>query len=346
MSKSIPPFTQNVTRRSWLRAGTSFGATAAAWAAFDPRTLFGQVDIAAVTAGDIAILKFLAAAELVEDDLWQQYCELAVNNRAFNQALGRIDPALVRYVCDDRDDERSHANLINAFLAAIGQEPINLDAFRVLPSVAASGAENTGRLTSLTNLTVDTSWFLRYRSPLNPDLGAVFPQFLEIKQRPTVPLADHLSQVEIQAAAHSAAFHFAAIEQGGGSLYASLITKASSLDVVRILASIGPTEVYHFAAFHKSLENLPGLRAPDGLEFPDLRRDPGLAHAIFPEPCQFLQSDFPPCSVIRPGSTANAGAVAAAAGLVQSGLFEGQSPQFFDAVGALAVAADSAVREA
>jgi len=26
------------------------------------------------TPGDVAILKFLAAAELVEDDLWHQYC--------------------------------------------------------------------------------------------------------------------------------------------------------------------------------------------------------------------------------------------------------------------------------
>ena len=101
---------------------------------------FGPIDRDAVTPGDIAILKFLGAAELVEDDLWQQYCELAVGNPDYNKALQKIDRSLIRYICDDRDDERSHAALINSFLAAIGEEPINLDPFRTLPSVEAKGA--------------------------------------------------------------------------------------------------------------------------------------------------------------------------------------------------------------
>ena len=337
-------------RRTFLKGSAVLGGTLAAAAAGSPAAMakvaraFGPIDRDAVTRGDIAILKFLAAAELVEDDLWQQYCELAVDNPSYNKALRRIDRSLIRYVCDDRDDERSHAALINSFLFAIGEEPINLDPFRTLPSVDVRGAEDRGRLTNLTRLTVDTSWYARYRSADNPDFGATFPQLVQIQNRPTIPTRS-LSQVKMQGVAHSAAFHFAAIEQGGSSLYCSLIPKASSLEVLRILAAIGPTEVYHFSAFHKSLEGLFGLDTKDGLRFPNLRRNRELSEAIFPEPTRFLREDLALCSVIRPCSTENAGAVAAATGLVQSGLFAGQSQQFFDAVTALATAADAAQRE-
>src|SRR3954464_8824044 len=329
-------------RRSFLKGGALLGATLAAAAGGSQTALakvgraLGPIDRDAITPGDVAILKFLAAAELVEDDLWQQYCELAVAKRSYNRALQRIGRSLIRYICDDRDDERSHAALINSFLVAIGEQPINLDPFRTLPSVDAEGAEDRGRLTNLTRLTVDTSWYAPYRSPANPDFGAVFPQLVEISDRPTIPTKS-LSDARMQGIAHSAAFHFAAIEQGGSSLYCSLIPKASSLDVVRILAAIGPTEVYHFSAFHKSLEGIFGLNTSDGLTFPDLRSDRDLAEAIFPEPIGFLRSNLALCSVIRPSGTEGAGAVAAATGLAKSGLFAGQSQQFFDAVTALAV---------
>jgi len=301
-----------------------------------------EINPGGIPQGDIDILKFLAAAELVEDDLWQQYCELAVRNPGFHDALSRIDPSLVRYICDDRDDERSHAALINGFLASIGEEPINLDAFRTLPSVNAPGAEQTGRLTNLTNLTVDTSWYNRYRSAQNPDFGAQFDQIVTIVNRPTVPTTGELGSGALQTIAHSASFHFAAIEQGGGSLYTNLLSRVQSPQAIRILASIGPTEIYHFAAFHKSLEGLFGWDSGDGLVFPDLKTDTARSHAIFPEPTQFFGPNLPLCSVIRPADTANAGAVAAATGLVESGLFAGQSEAFFDAVVALATAADQA----
>jgi hypothetical protein len=343
-----------ITRRSFLKTA---GAASAA-AGFAASGLMGNAAVAVgqttgpqtntfnntVTQGDRAILRFLAAAELVEDDLWQQYCELAVFNEDFNDALMRIDPSIVRYICDDRDDERSHANLINAFLQSIGEQPVNLDAFRTLPSSPAQGAEQRGRLTSLANLTVDTSWYMRYRSNGNPDFGDVNSQIVNIVNRPTIPTSNNIRSRQMQAIAHSAAFHFAAIEQGGGSLYNSLLTKVTNLDVVAILASIGPTEVYHFAAFHKSLEGIFGLKTRDGLEFPNLKGNRELAEAIFPEPCKFLRPEFPLTSVIRPRNTNTAGAVAAATGLVKSGLFTGQPQAFFDAVVALATAADAAVR--
>ncbi|MEZ5289817.1 MAG: ferritin-like domain-containing protein [Vicinamibacterales bacterium] len=333
-----------LTRGAWLSAATlaaAAGGSRSALAEFS--RAFGPIDRDAITAGDIAMLKFLAAAELVEADLWQQYCELAVGNRAYARALRRIDRSLVRYVCDDRDDELSHAAFINSFLVAIGETPVDLDAFRTLPSVDATGAMPQGRLTNLTRLTVDTSWYLRYRSAANPDFGAAFPQLVEIRNRPTIPTAD-VPAAAMQGIAHSAAFHFAAIEQGGSSLYCSLIPKATSLAVLRVLTAIGPTEVYHFSAFHKSLEGLFAWRTRDGLEFPDLQANRDLAEAIFPEPARFLADGLALCSVIRPCDPAPAGPVAAATGLVQSGLFEGQSPQFFDAVVQLASAADAAER--
>jgi hypothetical protein len=337
-------------RRSFLTGAASVSAGVLAAAATGSTLAQAQIvgpgtfDKSKITAGDIAILKFLAAAELLEDDLWQQYSELAVRNAGFNRALRRIDRSLIRYIQDDRDDERSHANLINAFLVAIGEQPVNLDPFRTLAPANATGAANNGRLTSLKKLTVDTSWFNRYRGTANPDLGGKFDQFVTITDKPTVPLSNNLSEREYQAVAHAAAFHFCAIEQGGASLYNNLATKVSSPDVLRILLAIGPTELYHFVAFHKSLERLPGLTTDDGMVFPDLRENQDLAQAIFPEPCSFLRRDLPLCSVIRPSSTENAGAVAAATGLVASGLFAGQSNSFFDAVVALATAADKAVR--
>jgi len=315
-------------------------------------TMFQQVEAAInigdgppVTEGDRAILRFLAAAELVEEDLWQQYCELAVGNRRYQRALKRIDRSLIRYICDDRDDERSHAALINAFLISIGDDPVSLDDFRVLEGSYARGADqNVLRVTNLSNLVVDTSWFNRYRGIGNPDFGDEFDQLVFIDGQDTIPTGNPMSKLEFQIAAHSAAFHFAAIEQGGGSLYSSLIGKITNPAVLQILASIGPTEIYHFSAFHKSLEGI--FRIPKShINFPNLRRDRNLSEAIFPEPCTFIDENLPLCSVIRPTSTANAGAVAAATGLVQSGLFNGQSEDFFNAVTSLAIDADAASRQ-
>jgi len=292
---------------------------------------------------DVAVLQFLAAAELLECDLWGQYCELAKNNRRFREALQKIDEAMPDYVCGDFEDECSHAAFINAFLVAAGKEPVNLDPFRTLPSVPVEGANNIGRLTNLTNLTVDTSYYNRYRQNGNPDFGDTFEQIVTITNQPTIPTSESIRGLDILSIAQSAAFHFAAIEQGGSSLYNSLITKVTNLDVVAVLASIGPTEVYHFAVFQTALEGIRKLEQQGGPQFPDIedRSDRG---DVMPEPCTFLDKSFPICSVIRPRNTNTAGAVAAANGLVKSGLFEGQSQAFFNAVVALATAADAAVR--
>jgi hypothetical protein len=297
---------------------------------------------------DAAILRFLAAAELIEADLWQQYTELALHNDAYEEALDVLDEDMPQYISDNTDDELSHAAFLNAFLHAVGRQGVNLDAFRTLPSSRATGAVQKGRLTNLQHLNVDTSWYLRYRSNRNPDFGATFPQFINIRNRPTIPAHDlPTGSNEMQAIANSAAFHFAAIEQGGSSLYSSLIEKVSNLFVLRVVVGIGGTEVNHFAIWHDKAGNAPAVTVP-GVSFPDIESFDGdetrQKNLIMPEPCDFISAALPKCSVIRPTSTAKAGAFAAITALTNSGLFIGQSRAFFDLMKALARAADAAHR--
>src|SRR6202030_409566 len=205
-----------------------------------------------LTKGDPDILRFLAAAEIIETDLWQQYTELGgvdAPSSSYVGALEILDGDQPQYISDNTDDEQSHVNFLNAYLHSKGEKGVNLDAFRTLPSSQASGAQQIGRLTNLTRLTVDTSWWTRYRSEQNPDLGATFPQAipsLNQGQHPAIPRTDaelgdpnNISS-HVQAIANTAAFHFAFIEEGGSSLYPTLAQKVSNLEVLRILLSIGP----------------------------------------------------------------------------------------------------------
>src|SRR4030088_2449915 len=110
------------------------------------------------TAGDIAILRFLAAAEILESDLWEQYAELGGQgggNGAYILALQNLDGDMPQYISDNTDDEESHAAFLNAYLLSKGAEPVNLDRFRTLQSSKATGAKNIGRLTNLMRLNVD-----------------------------------------------------------------------------------------------------------------------------------------------------------------------------------------------
>jgi len=161
------PSSPATSRRSFLgRAGAlgTVGAVPLAGLFGVANKALGQ-NAAGIPASDVAILQFLAAAELLECDRWQQYCELAMNNPGYREALRRIDESLPDYICGDFEDECSHANLINVFLRSIGAQPVNLDIFRTLPSSTARGAQQIGRLTSLANLTVDTISRCRPRRP-------------------------------------------------------------------------------------------------------------------------------------------------------------------------------------
>jgi hypothetical protein len=315
--------------------------------------------------GDVAILRFLAAAEILETDLWQQYTELALGNASFQLALEVLDGDMPTYVNQNTRDEFTHQNFINSYLASKGKRPVNLEPFRRLPSSQATGSnKSASRLTNLMDLTVDTSWFLRYRLSGNPDFGDSFGQIVTLQNLPGIPNADLPPPTDptfgfqIQLIANTAGFHFATIEQGGSSLYQSFLPKTTSPEVLRIVGAIGGTEIMHFQTWQDKAGNAPELTDNHGNEvFPQLpiappatpdgidHSDPTDTNQIMPAPCTFISHHLPLCSVIRPIFTPHAGARAAAAGLAASGLFNGQVPGFFTLLGELAAEADAAQRE-
>jgi hypothetical protein len=298
------------------------------------------------TAGDIAILQFLCAAEQIETDLWEQYAQLGQENPAYAAALQEIlDPDIVTYAADTSDDEHSHDLFIAAYLSSIGVTPVDLTPFKTIPSPNVKGGNGTFRLTNLTSLSIDTSYYTRYHNGLNPDQGDVIPQLATIKKQSAIPTINKELPGDLVGMAGVAGLHFAAIEQGGSSLYNTSLLQVSSVEVLQIVASIYATEAIHFAIFNEVLENYPGYdNGKSTLVIPDLTNGKHNSAHVMATPCKFLSPKFPLCSVIRPGTPANSGAVATATALVNQGLFTGQTPAFFNAVVALAKAADAAVR--
>jgi Ferritin-like domain len=277
-------------RRSFLRNGMVTAGAATVGAALLPsglRAFDDDDDRAPITKGDIAILRFLNALEQVEADLWTQYSELGgvqdnevsgVNggNPLYTAALQILDGDMAQYIHDNTDDENSHAAFLANYLESKGAEPVNLDKFRVLPSSTAAGAKNLGRLTNLTQLTIDTSFWSRYRSITNPDFDptAKFVQAvpsLNVGQHTAIPRSDadtagssistdptnnpNTISTHLQAIAFTAGFHFAFIEQGGTSLYPTLAQKVTNLEVLRVLLSIGPSETMHFQTWQDKAGN-------------------------------------------------------------------------------------------
>src|SRR5438445_3278967 len=112
--------------------------------------------------GDAALLRFAAAAELIEADLWQQYNELGGvqgGNPAYMAALSNLDGDMPQYITDNTDDELSHAAFLNAYLISKGEEPVHLHEFRSLPSSQATAARYKVSVTNLMNLHVGLSWY-------------------------------------------------------------------------------------------------------------------------------------------------------------------------------------------
>lgn len=358
-----------IRRRSFLHG---IGG-AAAVAGMSSTRLFA--DSGGLTKGDAALLQFAAAAEFIESDLWQQYNELggAVDhndnpnpgNPAYVSALQNLDSDMPQYISDNTDDEISHRDFLNAYLKSKGAAPVDFTEFETLEGSAANGSAGKGRLTNLKTLTVDTSWYFRYRSTQNPDLGATFPQLLDIRNQPAIPLQNSYAQSTIQAIANVASIHFAFIEQGGSSLYPILALKANAPEVLRILLSIGGVEIDHFSLWHDKMGNAvsqpvaPLFDPVTNLTFPDFN-NPSNQHnnnlsaadktagsqmfqtnLILPEPCQFLSPDLPACSIIRPTLSANGGPVAAIRGFIADNLFVGQNPRFIEALMDLAAAAEA-----
>ena len=348
----------------------------------------------AITRGDIAILRFLNALEQIEADLWLQYSELGgvqdnevsgVNggNPLYTAALSILDGDMAQYIHDNTDDEMSHAAFLKAYLESKGAEAVDLSRFATIPGSTAAGSTGKKRLTNLTQLTVDTSFWSQYRSITNIDFdpSAPFSQAvpsLSVGKHTAIPRTDadtagsSLSDdntisitPHLQAIAFTAGFHFAFIEAGGSSLYPTLAQQVTNLEVLRVLLSIGPSETMHFQTWQdkagnalpvSDTDNGPGgtgdsvtfsiLGDAQGETNPEsLSGDTLQANLIMPEPTHFLSKKFPPVAIVRPTSTRNSGAVASFQSFVNDGLFIGQKdPDFLRLMFRLAEEADEARR--
>jgi hypothetical protein len=373
MKKEGNMFTKGSSRRSFLKNGTVAGAaTVGAGLLTGKSFAFGREDEdggAPITSGDIAILRFLQALEQVEEDLWRQYAELGGTqdneftgltggNAAYSQALQLLDGDMPQYIHDNTDDEISHARFLGNYLESKGAESADLSHFRVLPSSTADGAQQIGRLTNLTQLTIDTSFWSRYRSITNPDFDpmAKFAQAvpsLNVNQHTAIPRSNADTQGSVinlgdptqstftdhlKAIAFTAGFHFAFIEQGGTSLYPALAQRVTNLEVLRILLSIGPSETMHFQTWQDKAGNATPLTDVDPVnnstvtfstlsaaqgetDSESLNGDTLQANLIMPEPTHFLDKKFGPVAIIRPTSIAFGGAVASVQSFVTDGLF-------------------------
>jgi hypothetical protein len=367
-----------INRRSFVMSGLTAAGLATAGAGF----LSSGASVLAeeekgersghLSRGDAALLRFAAAAEILETDFWVQYNELCgipdkevpggSGNPAFTAALSVLDADMAQYVHDNTDDEFTHQNFLNAYLVSKGADPVNLEPFRTLMGSTATGSSGKMRLTNLMELTLDTSWWTRYRSDShNPDLDPsfAFPQAvptLAVGKHTAIPRtdADTTDANFLQAIANTAGFHMPTIEQGGNSLYPAMAQRARSVEVLRILISIGPTETMHFQTWADKAGNAPALTAVDpmtgvSVTFPDLNSSPFggedfQTNLIMPEPCPFISRKLPKCSVIRPTETRGI-AMGVVKFLTAMGLFIGQSPAFFSLMRDLAEDADEARRE-
>jgi hypothetical protein len=362
-------------RRSFLKTGFAATGAATVGTTLLARAAAAFAQTGSLTAGDAAMLQFLAAGEAIEADFYTQYNELGgiqdgevpggTGNPVYTRHLSRIDSNFSQYVHDTADDEISHQNFINAYLVANGAAAIDMEPFRTLPGSTATGSSGKLRLTNLMQLTVDSSWWTRYRSSTNnPDLNpTTFEQAvpdLHDGQFTAIPRtdADLRGREHIQAIANTAAFQIPTVEQGGGSLRLAMAQRATSVEVLRLLISMGPIELMHFQTWSGTAGQAPPLTDPtNGLTFPDLNcgvdpnsgatgaavREMFQTNLIMPEPCPFIDESLPVCSVVRPTIATAAGALKF---LTAMGLFIGQSDAFFTFMTDLATAADAAQRGA
>jgi Ferritin-like domain len=361
------PQPRRLARRSFLRnlgMGAALLAPGAALLGGSSKALAANGS-QRLNAGDVAILQLLAAAELIEADLWQQYKELGgvdSPESGYRAGLEILDEDQPQYISDNTDDELSHAAFLNAYLRSKGERQVNLRQFANLPPSQVSFVPQTGRLTNLKQLTVDTSWWTRYRSTTNPDFGATFPNAvpsLDIGLHTAIPRNDNElgdpnnPSDHVKAIAFTAGFHFGYIEQGGTSLYATLAQKVTSLEVLRILLSIGGSEIMHFQTWQDKAGNATPLTDFDPINnstvtFTDLttgQPETLQANLIMPEPCEFISPHLPACSIIRPTGPGQLDATGVINSFIADGLFTGQPPQFLQLINSLAQAADAAQRE-
>src|SRR5215475_7408986 len=114
-----------INRRSFLRNGLAAAGVTASGAALlsDSNSLFADDEQGdyehernrRITRGDAAMLRFAAAAEMLETDFWEQYNELAgiqdseepdgTGNPAYHDAVAQLDEDMDQYIHDNTEDE-------------------------------------------------------------------------------------------------------------------------------------------------------------------------------------------------------------------------------------------------
>src|SRR5262249_28899121 len=126
MPTSTVPSNHARSRRAFLKhtlaSGASLSAvrTGRALARDDDSDGSGR----ALTNADAALLRFAAAAEILESDFWIQYNELGgirdsevpggFGNPAYTDKLKNLDEDFDQYIHDNTDDEITHFTFLNA----------------------------------------------------------------------------------------------------------------------------------------------------------------------------------------------------------------------------------------
>ncbi|HET8924698.1 MAG TPA: ferritin-like domain-containing protein, partial [Candidatus Acidoferrum sp.] len=134
-------------RRSFLKTGL---AAATVGTGLLLRGTKALAQTSSLTAGDAAILRFLAAGEAIEADFYTQYNELGgirdseqpggSGNPIYTHKLRKIDRNFSQYIHDITDDEMSHRDFLNAYLVSKGAEPVDLEPYRTLQGSTATGS--------------------------------------------------------------------------------------------------------------------------------------------------------------------------------------------------------------
>ena len=323
------------------------------------RTAYGKTldfDSGDLTKSDVTILRFLAAIELIESDLWQQYDELGgVAEGAQNPyqlALQFLDDRASRYITENAVDEISHSTYLNAYLESEGADPVNFDRFRSLPGSLSKIAQDTGRLTNLLHLSMDTSWLFHARQMEDSKIDP--PGIVRITNRPAIPHtdADLGNAARIQEIAKTAALHFGYVEHLVSSLYATFSNKVQRAKVLKVALGIGGNEVAHllgwmdsgygslWAPFQcaRALAQIPS--SADEATMAARFISSGLNFPIPPSPTnEFLAG----CATLLPVEARYGGAVDTINLFSQNGIFVGQSPEFLWMLLQMAEDADSAL---
>jgi hypothetical protein len=141
----------SVNRRSFMKSGLLAGAaTMGGGLLSDPKSAFA--DMGSLSKGDAALLRFAAAAEILESDFWVQYNELGgiqdkevsggTGNPIYTAKLKNLDGDFDQYIHDNTDDEITHFTFLNKYLESKGAAAIsvfeqqNADHYKENPRIA------------------------------------------------------------------------------------------------------------------------------------------------------------------------------------------------------------------